>query len=469
MLAAALATLLTAPAFAPVGGTAADDPIALVRAYLATSDADQRAALASRVAAHRDYRTSRLREWLHRAVALPPLTPGAETLSVDIGAGERRRVFLIVPDGYTPDRAWALVYALHPSGEPADRWAEQVHRMLGSRARGYVIASPEYKQNYIASGPPFVPEHAAILDAVARRVHVASDRVYAFGYSRGGFAAWYVGLYYPDRLAGVVAMASGFDVAPADDGFWRLLVANVRNLPVLNAWGERDPLIMKDLDDQPAGTFAESNRRFQREIHGMGLPITNIEVVGGVHNQLATPPGPVVDLLLTRRTQDPTRLTHTFRHLHQASCYWLEGLTWVGDRWGAPGPEPLPAREGETRSQAIARTLEPLLGRLTGELDGQTIRVTRRHIGDAAIWLGERTINWNRPIAVEVDGAIVFSGRVTQDVGVALSRAAATMDFEALRFACLRVDAEGKVTVLSAATLPPPIWRSGAGVPPGSP
>lgn len=444
---------------APRGFVAQDDPVALVRAFLGTSNVAERAALSARVAAHPDYRPSRLREWLHRAAEYPALAPGVEALTVDAGAGERRRVFLVIPDGYRPDRSWPLVYALHPSGEPPDRWADQMRQMLGARAREYVIASPEYKQNYIAAIPPFVPEHPAILDAVARRVHVDADRVYAFGYSRGGFGAWYVALYHPDRLAGAVALAAGFDVAPGPDGFSRALVANVRHVPVLNAWGERDPLIVKDLVEQPAGTFAESNRYFQREVAGMGLPITNIEVPGGVHNQLAPPPGPVRDALRSRRTHDPSRIDHTFRHLFQASCYWLEGLSWVGDAWGAADPVVPPAQEGETAARALARTLEPLLGRLTGELDGQTIRVTRRHVGAVVVWFGEDTIDWDRAVTVELDGRHVFRGRIARDVGVALARAAVTRDFEALRFAGLHVDECGHATFVSAAALPDPVWQ----------
>ena len=128
------------------------------------------------------------------------------TIVVEAGAEGARPVTLVLPDGYRADRAWPLVYALHPSGEPADRWVEQVRRMLGTRAREFVIASPEYRQNYIAVRPPFVAEHAAILDAVARLVHVDANRVYAFGYSKGGFAAWYVTVFFADRFAGTVAL-----------------------------------------------------------------------------------------------------------------------------------------------------------------------------------------------------------------------------------------------------------------------
>jgi pimeloyl-ACP methyl ester carboxylesterase len=392
-------------------------------------------------------------------VPFEPLAPGSRTINADTGAGGTARVTLVLPEGYRPDRAWPLVYALHPSGEPADRWAEQVRRLLGDRAREFVIASPEYRQNYIAAQPPFVAEHAAMLDAVARLVHIDADRVYAFGYSKGGFAAWYVTLYFADRFAATIALAAGFDVAPGPDGFWKQVVPNVAYVPVLNAWGDRDPLVVRDLAEKPAGTFAESNRWFAREARGLRLPITNREVPGADHYKLAPPVDAIMDHLDRRRAVDPPRVAHVFRHLHQASTYWIEGLTWVGDSWGEPWPPREPAKPGESEAAVLARTLEPLLGRLTGVREGQTLRVTRHHIGEVVIWFGERSIDWDRPVTVECDGKAVFSGRLAPDSGLALARAKATMDFERLCFAGIRVDESGAATVVTATTLPEPAWR----------
>ena len=155
------------------------------------------------------------------------------------------------------------------------------------------------------------------------------------------------------------------------------------------------------------------------------------------------------------------RIDHAFRHLHQASCYWLEGLTWVGAAWGDPSPPPEPGRPGESEAAALARALEPQLGRLTGARDGQAFRVARRHVGDVVVWLGQRTIDWSRPVTIEVDGRAAFSGRVVPDPALALARAAATMDFDDLKLAGVRVSVSGEATVLTAGTLPEPVWRTG--------
>ena len=85
--------------------------------------------------------------------------------------------------------------------------------------------------------------------------------------------------------------------------------------------------------------------------------------------------------------------------------------------------------------------------------------MTRRHIGDVVIWLGERSINWDQPVTIEVDGKMVFSGKVAPDGELALARAKATMDFERLCFAGVRVNASGDASVVTAATMPEPAWK----------
>lgn len=462
VIAAALTSLLAGPG--SIGAQAlpasASDPVALVRAWLDATDAASRREIARALVAHREYRPSRVGEWLHRAATFPAVRPGIEELRVDVGGGDIRQVVVRVPAGYRPDRAWPLIYALHPSGMPAAEWVGHVERLLGGSAGLYVIAAPDqFRQNYIAARPPFTPEHPAILDAVARRIHVAADRVYALGYSKGGFGAWFVSLYYPDRFAGAVAMASAFDVAVEDDGFWKALVTNVAHLPVLNVWGERDTMQVPGLDEKPAGSFADQNRRFRLWVSGMGLPITNIEVEGAGHTDVSLPMGQLQTVLAGRRREDPRRIDHVFRHLHQASSYWLEGLSWEGGHWGESPPS-LPApSEGETPRHTLARTLASLLGRLTGTIDGQTIRVTRRHVGAMVVWFGDRTIDWTRPVVIEVDGAKVFDGLIARDIGVSLARAAATRDFDTLRWAGILVDEAGKATPVTSETMPQMAWK----------
>ena len=101
----------------------------------------------------------------------------------------------------------------------------------------------------------------------------------------------------------------------------------------------------------------------------------------------------------------------------------------------------------------------PLLGELRGEIDGQTLRVERRHLEELTVWLGDGMVDWSRPVRLELDGATVFEGKVERDLAVCLNEAARTRDFDRLRWAGLRVDGRGRVRPVTAATRFPPLIR----------
>jgi hypothetical protein len=62
-------------------------------------------------------------------------------------------------------------------------------------------------------------------------------------------------------------------------------------------------------------------------------------------------------------------------------------------------------------------------------------------------------------VTIEVDGKVVFSGKVAPALELALARAKATMDFERLVFAGIRVSASGDASVVTATAMPEPAWR----------
>ena len=66
-----------------------DDPVAILRAHLAARDARERSAALTRLVEHREYRPSRLSDWLHRGWAYPDTRPGTTTLDVPIATGTR--------------------------------------------------------------------------------------------------------------------------------------------------------------------------------------------------------------------------------------------------------------------------------------------------------------------------------------------------------------------------------------------
>ena len=429
---------------------AADETAILdeLKAFFTTAEPGRRAALAAHIEADPAYARQRLQGWLHRLdlyrLPAPPasLAAGAPHLRVAVGFGQEREVALRLPRGYDPRRAWPLIYALHPSGGDGPRFIAFVERLLGGKVEDFVVAAPTaYHQTSLDAPPPFTADHLAILRAVRRAVHVDSDRVYALGYSLGGYAAWAVACLHADQLAGAVALSSAFSIPPGEDGLWRTMLPNIAHLPVLNVWGSEDTLaVLGARTLAPVGGIAEMNRRLVEWTRGMSLPLRNFEIPGRGHGGAEPPRAALLALLAGRREQAPPVVEHDFRHLHQGHAYWLEADSWQGGHWG--GEPPAYARQpGESDDQAFGRATAALLGRLRGEIAGQTLAVERQHVGDLTVWIGDGMIDWGREVVVKVAGRQVFSGTLRPDLLVCLTQAARTFDFDRLRWAGVRVDA----------------------------
>jgi poly(3-hydroxybutyrate) depolymerase len=456
-LALGLAWLLALPA-------AADEAaiLANLKSFFATADPDRRAALASRIEADPAYSRRRVQEWLHRLdLYRLPAAParsvaavaGPARLRVAVGFGQQREVALRLPRGYDPGRPWPLIYALHPSGGSGPGFIGSVERLLGDRIEGFVVAAPTaYHQTSLDAPPPFTADHLAILRAVRQAVHVDSDRVYALGYSLGGYAAWAVACLHSDQLAGAVALSSAFSVPPGDDGLWRTMLPNLAHLPVLNVWGSEDTLaVLGTRTLEPVGGIAEMNRRLVEGTRGMSLPLRNVELPGRGHGGVEPPRAALAALLAARREHAPAAVEHNFRHLHQGHAYWLEAGSWQGGHWGSEPPA-YARRPGESDDQAFGRAAGELLGSLSGEIAGQTLAVERRHVGDLTVWIGDGMIDWGKDVTVKVGGRQVFSGRLRPDLLVCLTQAARTFDFDRLRWAGVRVDARLAATPVTGRT-----------------
>ncbi|HTQ80633.1 MAG TPA: hypothetical protein VMM92_11590, partial [Thermoanaerobaculia bacterium] len=213
------------------------------KAFFATIDPAKRAELAAHAQADPAFRRERVGEWLHRLDLWRPLKPGTSELKVPVGFGQVRTVTLRLPRGYDPSLRWPLIYALHPSGGNGPTFVGYVEQLLGPRVEDFVVAAPtDYHQTGLDAPAPFTVDHLAILRAVRQAAHIDSDRVYALGYSLGGYASWAIACLHADQLAGAVPISSAFSIPPTEDGLWRMMLPNISHLPILNVWGAQDDL-----------------------------------------------------------------------------------------------------------------------------------------------------------------------------------------------------------------------------------
>jgi predicted esterase len=450
------------PLYAVPGESGALDNLQQYMNLADTGAAPERlAAVADRLARNieRDpaFHRGRVSGWLHGLDLWEPRRPGRQDLRVAVGCGQTRTVTLRIPRGYTPERAWPLLYLLHTSGGDGPSFLSYADQMLGPEVESFVVAAPtHYRQTGLDAPAPFTADHTAMLRAIRRAVHIDGDRQYAVGYSLGGYTAWTIAYLHAEEIAGAVAIGSTFSVPPAEDGVWKAVLPGMTHLRVLHVWGGRDTLDVPGLDLRSKGSMSDLNRRFRDWTRGMGLPVEDHEVPHKGHGGLLPPRGPLMEILGREREHYPERVDHTFRHIHQGKAYWLEAHTWEGAHWGKELPRA--ARQtGESDAEALGRAIRETLGRLRGEIDGQTLHVETKHVGDFTVWLGEGMVDWARPVTLVVNGRTLWEGRITPDLDVCLTQATRTRDFDRLRWAGLRVSADRHVTLVDGATKFPPL------------
>ena len=118
-----------------------------------------------------------------------------------------------VPPGYTPEKPWPLVVALHGYGSSA----AQFHGAWFSIADGvgYVLATPQGDQRtaegvgwaWSAEGDQVIQRSIAGVRAL---VTIDPARIYLVGFSQGGQHAYSLGLQYPRLFRGLAALGAQF-------------------------------------------------------------------------------------------------------------------------------------------------------------------------------------------------------------------------------------------------------------------
>lgn len=146
---------------------------------------------------------------------------------------------VFLPEGYAAgDRKWPLILHLHGSGERghdlrAVRTTSLPRLLDKGRKVPAIVVSPQCPPGETWSGDAIV----ALADALARRFAIDQRRLYATGYSMGGYATWEVGWTFPGRFAAIVPICGG---GPAAWG------PRLASLPTWAFHGARDDAVPPD-------------------------------------------------------------------------------------------------------------------------------------------------------------------------------------------------------------------------------
>jgi predicted esterase len=383
-----------------------------------------------------------LTELLHTAVAFDAVETGRKTIAAPIGFNQRRQIVVRTPTGYDPSRPWPLIVMYHTWGGDPDLILNRLENLLGERIEDYVVAAPDdYRQTVLDAPPPVSSEHVSMWRTVRSRWHIDADRMYLAGYSLGGDTVITLSAMHPGHVAGGLAMAAGLAFPSDVPGLVETFFPNLRHVPMLQVYGAQDSLNIVGLNFREQDiTLAEQNELLGEILDDLPLPdYRQIRLEGIGHSGAYPSSAEALSVLMDHRAPLPDRFTHTFRYIHQADAYWVEGHEWEDQAWLTPWPD-VTAFEGESDDDALNRTIFELLGTIEASIEGQTISVETSHLADFTVWLHDGMVDWEQPVTLEVNGSNVFVGQVERYAAVALTQALRTYDFDRLRLAGIRVD-----------------------------
>jgi polyhydroxybutyrate depolymerase len=134
--------------------------------------------------------------------------------------GVERTYALYVPPAYDGSEPWPLVVALHGRGGDGSTFADQLDLNRVAQENDFIAAYPDginHEWNYAQGTPEWIgPETddveflSALVDAVADEYAIDRGRVYAAGFSNGGFMTQRLACEVPDEYAAFAVISAGF-------------------------------------------------------------------------------------------------------------------------------------------------------------------------------------------------------------------------------------------------------------------
>jgi dienelactone hydrolase len=373
----------------------------------------------------------------------PPsrVSPEGETITLTLPDRKTVRCLVNVPPDYDGTKPVPLLIAGHGTGEPCEapqsRWWQHASRA------GYLLACPDFpllpSVGGVDRGWMFDPkERAAILaalDAMKCRFNVDEDRVYLTGMSKGGHAAWDVGLRFPHLFAGIVPECSrpyNHGLPPLTPGFDYL--ENGRDLPVCHLQGDGDhpPMV-------------EAVREACRRLKELGGDVTYLELKGRPHGAYADQYLGALEWM-GRHAREPLPhkafcRCHDLRYARRA---WIEITRFDGEVLGENSPLHLSPGMKQPLPEAFLASEEARVLKHSALLDVEVaepnhVVVRTEHVRELVLHVPDGLFDLSKPVCVTVNGRKAFEGSLAPSVEILLRTFARDRDRRRLVIAEIKV------------------------------
>lgn len=196
------------------------------------------------------------------------------TFRVDTGIldyeGEQRNYMAVVPKDYVDDEEFPLIIYLHSYGWTAQQGMDYTLIHQAAATFGFLVVYPSASYNWnsgIGENPGWPTPNVndvefinTLIDALSDNYNIDLERVYAAGYSNGGFMAYKLACQLSERIAAIASVGG-------------LLSENTlaecnpsRPVPILHIHGTNDPWVPMEGGkgwqsvEQTLGYWIEFNR-----------------------------------------------------------------------------------------------------------------------------------------------------------------------------------------------------------------
>lgn len=272
-----------------------------------------------------------------------------------------------------------------------------------------------------------------IIRELRRRIHLDTERLYLFGFRKGGEAAWMASLFQPDLFAGVIVVAS-HPRLPFPQQVYPLLLPNLKDMPLAvfdsatNGPNAAPPSVMDAHLDAIVQFAGKTSLPIRRVTVGFddreyGIPPrwdATKDELAGIRGKARTKPGRTV--------------SHWFRYPAQGDVGWLRAVKTYGDVWTE---DQLSIAVGPTtdRDAFITDVIKEKLFNLGGRVEGQTIHIETKRVAEVELRLFDGMVDFAKPITVIINGRKRHEGLVKPNNATLLESAFEEWEFQRLVFA----------------------------------
>ncbi len=308
------------------------DSAADIDLFLSTSDETVENQVIDRLKSH-DVDSAQIKQLLR--ATLPRLSQNPKGLQLNLKVKIKQKKYtyaLYVPDLVSPDMPMIVImHGMGGSGaNTIQKWVERLEDK-------FVILCPTYPMGawWSQNAENFVLQ---LINGIRAKYPIDPNRIFLSGLSNGAIGAYLMGMFYPDRFAGVVPIAGGITK--------RLMsfLVNLNNTPMYVIQGEFDPIFPIEL-----------TRRTYKILSDFKSPVIYREHKerGAAHGGHFLPesevPALVEWLTKQKRNTSPKVVRLTREENHMKRVFWVrvsKGLKLAALQIPGPEMEPLNIHDG---------------------------------------------------------------------------------------------------------------------------